>query len=196
MTGGGEPRGWRCFVAVPVSDDLRAHLSAAVERWRDELDARWTDPATWHATLDFVASIPPERVEELRASLADALTSHESFTITAGGLGAFPSERRARVLYYRIQDESRRLERLAAAATAATSRVVGARERAPFRGHLTLARLRYPHRLDGWLRGQESPTSTFEATEAYLMRSHLGGGPARYEVLGRFPLQRIGHEAA
>ncbi len=48
---------WRCFVAVPIGEDLRADLLATAEAWRGSEDLRWTDPDTWHVTLAFLGGI-------------------------------------------------------------------------------------------------------------------------------------------
>src|SRR5690606_41239744 len=64
------------------------------------------------------------------------------------------------------------------AATAGSGEPVGDR---PFRGHLTLARVRRGGSARGLL-GEELDR-TFAVREVALVRSHLGAGPARYEVL-------------
>ena len=56
---------------------------------------------------------------------------------------------------------------------------------APFRGHITLAR------LDGRSKPplSELPERRWPVATFALVRSHLGGGPARYETVATWPLQ-------
>ena len=59
----------------------------------------------------------------------------------------------------------------------------------PFRGHVTLARSRgEPVDLRPFLSGSEAPAGTIALDRLELLRSHLGGGPARYEQLASTPV--------
>lgn len=180
--------GWRCFVAVPISERLRAELKEAVDAWRERPEAddlRWTDPAGWHLTLAFLGSTDPEGVPEIRDALARAVDEQPAFELTAGGLGAFPSARRARVAWYGIADAERRLAGLAARVRRELDIEAG-----PFRPHVTLGRARDERGVDlrGWLLGTEAPIGRVVVDRVELMRSHIGRGPARYETLAAVPL--------
>ncbi len=185
-----QPAMWRCFVAVPLPDDVRDVLAEAVGPWRAELDARWTEAHSWHTTLHFVGWVAPERIPALTASLAADLAGEASFMAATHGLGAFPSPSRATVLVCLLADPLRRLQRLARLASGAVRSVLGdvGEEHRRFRPHVTLARLRRPTPLGDWLRGHAAPAATLPVAETCLMRSRLGGHPARYDVIARFPL--------
>ena len=182
---------WRCFVGVPIGEPLFGELRVAAEALRatasagtDEL--RWIDPGEWHLTLAFMGPTDAEDVPRLVAALAGVATNHAPFSIPTGGLGAFPSRRDLRILWYGLADRSRRLAELAIAVRIA----VGAETASPFRAHLTLARARGD-------RGVAVPAATWKVPmpagqlavdQVVLYRSHLGAGPARYEILGTAPL--------
>ena len=189
MTITAEPM-WRCFVAIPLPGDVREVLERAVAPWRAELDARWTEPGDWHTTLHFVGSVAPDRIPALSASLAADLAAEAPFAAAIDGLGAFPSVARATVPVCLLSDPLRRLQRLARIASGAVTSVLGhaGQERRRFRPHVTLARLRRPMSVADWLRARSAPTAAVSVREACLMRSGLGGHPARYDVVARFPL--------
>lgn len=182
-------RPWRCFVAVALPDGLRRELGEWVAGIRRDgtLDAdwRWADPEAWHITLAFLGATPPEAVPGIAERLAVDLAGRGGFSLTSGGIGAFPGRSHARVLWYGVQDADRQLAALAGIVRAST----GTDEGAPFRPHVTLARARDRH-------GTPLPPLPVEALPAghvpvaavALMRSHLGGGPARYETLGQVRL--------
>lgn len=91
---------WRCFVAVPINDVLRASLRASVAVWRERPDLtnlRWTDPDAWHLTLAFIGDVDASRIPHLRAALAQATLPHGPIRRATGGVGAFPSFAHARV---------------------------------------------------------------------------------------------------
>lgn len=184
-------RPWRLFIAVPIGEELRAELAAAVERLRDadpERDAafRWTDPHGWHVTLAFLGATPPDAVPRIAEAMRSAATRTGPFRVWTGGLGAFPSPRRARVVWYRVLDPERLLESLARAAR----RELAIEDGAPFRAHLTLARTRAERGapLDEGLLAAELPQGEILVDRLVLYRSHLGGGPATYESLAEVPL--------
>ena len=179
---------WRCFVGVPVGEDLRAVLSAHVAGWRADLDARWTDRAGWHCSLRFLGGIEPVVAQRFATALRDALRHEPRFVAATGPLDAFPSRGRARVLFYAVADPDGALTRLAGAVAMATGGSLSEAGSGGFRGHVTLARLRRPQRLTEWLASHAAPPGRLDVTEACLMRSRLGTGPARYERISCAPL--------
>ncbi len=193
-TRGGAPsegESWRCFVAVPITEYLRAALTDAVDGWRDDpevADLRWTDPGGWHITLAFLGSMPAAQVGPMEATLAPAVTRLPRFELAGGGLGAFPSANRARVLWYGLTDPGRRLAELARLVRRGLALE---EDRTQFRPHLTLARSR--DRFGGpplteWLERQAAPSAQVPVEQVIMFRSRLGRGPARYEPLFSLPL--------
>ncbi len=175
---------WRCFVAVPIGDELREAVracSAALQARPGADDWRWTDAGAWHVTLVFMGATDPARIRGLSAAMSAAARGVEPFTVEAGGLGAFSSRSRARVLWYGIADPDGRLRRLARA----VQRAVGIETDSRFRGHLTLARLRSGHEADATDLLGDAPASVrpLVVERVVLYRSHLGRGPAHYEEL-------------
>jgi len=181
---------WRCFVGVPIGEPLRDELRTAVSGLRDGTaaadDLRWTDPEAWHLTLAFLGPTAASEVPRLAQAIVDVAGEHAPFSIGTGGLGAFPSRRDVRILWYGLADRSRRLAELAVAVRLA----VGCETSSPFRAHLTLARAKGD-------RGVAVPAGTWKTLmplgqvaieELILYRSHLGPGPARYEALAAAPL--------
>lgn len=172
---------WRCFVGVPLGEELRRALGTLVDRWRDEPDfagLRWTDPDSWHVTLAFLGSVEVDRMGTLGATLREVAAVHAPMRLPTGGLGGFPRDRKARVLWYGILDPDRALGDLARGLNVALG--VDAAE---FRPHVTLARARREPVSVRALAERPSPEGPLDVDHVDLMRSHLGRGPARYERL-------------
>jgi len=180
---------WRCFVAVPLPEGLRSDLTDVVSAWRGEpaaSDLRWTDPAGWHLTLAFLGWIDAELSEDVLARLIVPARSAGPADLTAGGLGAFPSPRRARVLWYGIADERATASTLAEGIRRALAPIVPrVEDGSPFRPHVTLARARAERGADlsAWIAGRAVPSGVVPLERVILYRSHLGRGPAQYEPL-------------
>lgn len=179
---------WRCFVAIPIGDALRDELRIAVERWRrteNPAGLRWTDPQGWHLTLAFLGSIDATAVPAVVERLATVAEAHVATRSTTGGLGAFPTSGRARIVWYGVEDHDGRLARLAADVAG----TLGLDASWPFRPHITLARARrQPVDLRPWLASASAPAGVLTTDRIQLMRSHTGRDPARYETLASFKL--------
>ena len=174
---------WRCFVAVPIGARLRTELARAVSAWRDDpllAGLRWTDPDAWHVTLAFLGWTAPAEVERIVSAIRAVAEGAGPSSVPTGGVGAFPSPGRARVLWYGIEDPAGAVASLAAG----LHRALAMDPSQAFSAHLTLARARRdPLNLRDAIDGLVAPTGTLAVEEIRLMRSHLGGGPARYEML-------------
>jgi RNA 2',3'-cyclic 3'-phosphodiesterase len=184
---------WRCFVAVPIGESLRRDLTVAVERWRTRPDLaglRWTDPAGWHVTLAFLGAVDPDHVGELEAAVRAVAVDSQPAVLRTAGVGGFPSARRARVAWYGIADPDGHLAEIAHRLRTALALDTSA----PFRPHLTLARAKgAPIDLSLWREEAAEPVGTLDVPGLDLMRSHLGRGPARYEIITSTPLGAAAH---
>jgi len=181
---------WRCFVAVPLPDGLRSDLADVVSAWRREPlshDLRWTDAAGWHLTLAFLGWIDAGLSDEILRSLVAPVREARPVELAGGGLGAFPSPRRARVLWYGMTDAAGAARSLAARISDALAPIAPrVEEGSPFRPHVTLARARAERGIDlsAWIAGRAVPSGVVPLERVILYRSHLGRGPAQCEPLG------------
>lgn len=183
---------WRCFVAVPIGDELRASLAEYVAElrqlpWAGEW--RWTDPAGWHITLAFLGPIPPASVPNIAASLNAVAARHAPFTPSLSGLGTFPSMRRARILLMGIDDPEGRLADLAADLRS----VFRVDEDSPFRGHITIGRNRPNRAMRVVPPDLPSPRAMWlKIGSVALVRSRLGQAARAYETLDQSDLDARG----
>jgi RNA 2',3'-cyclic 3'-phosphodiesterase len=182
----------RLFIAADLPPDLLEdlHESLAPLRARPEFaSARWTVPANQHVTLKFLGWVDSELVDGVVTTLESVASSHEPSTLTIAGLGVFPSERRARVLWVGLEDPAGLLAALAADLEPALAPLGFEAEKRAFTPHLTLARFKPPASIVGVL--SEEPRvaeKSFDVDHLALYRSHLHPKGASYEVLGTIPL--------
>jgi len=173
---------WRCFVAVPIDEDVRLALAAAAVPWHAYRGLRWVPDASWHLTLAFLGSVEASAVDGVRATIADVARRNEPMRLRGRGLGAFPSAARARVVWYGVDDRAGRL----AAIAGDLGTGLGLEDNAPYKAHITMARaLRGSADVRGWLAAASAsaPALALTVGRLELMRSHLGSGTPRYERL-------------
>jgi 2'-5' RNA ligase len=185
-----EPRPLRLFVAVDVPDDVRDALAAAVAPLREQIvGARWTPPENWHMTLKFLGSAPPGSLDRVVNAVREAADEHRAFRARLGGLGAFPSPQRARVVWAGVEDRGGELGALARSVDRSLGALGFPAEERPFAAHLTLARLKQQASLPPELLAADVTSRPFRVGMVRLYRSHLQRPVARYEILRELPLR-------
>jgi RNA 2',3'-cyclic 3'-phosphodiesterase len=181
-----EAKPLRLFAAVEIPEEIRVSLAEAVTPVRERFPkARWVPIQNQHVTVKFLGSTYPRLVEWVTGSISTVAVRHAPFPTRVEGLGAFPSGRKARVLWAGLDDGDGRLERLAAALDEALAREF-AQEKRAFTPHLTVARFDPPVGL-----GPLEPafaSEPFEIDRIVLFRSHLRRPAPLYEPLGIYPL--------
>ncbi len=187
-------RSLRLFVALAPPEPIRRRLLALQAELRRAAGAaaaevRWVAPENVHLTLQFLGGVPEERRAAVEAALTAAAAATPPFHLDVHGAGAFPSGRRARVLWAGVGGE---LEVLGGLATDLGRRLAAlgyASETRPFAAHLTLGRARDPRGVPGLAaalaRCAEGPSARWAVEEAVLFRSHLSPHGPRYEALAR-----------
>jgi 2'-5' RNA ligase len=110
--------------------------------------------------------------------------------VQLGTAGAFPSERRGRVLWLGVSEGDALLAQLAAAVGALLAPVGHPPEARPYHAHLTLARLKAPADLRPVVAalGSTPVGRAWTAEEVVLFRSKPGRGGSEYTARARFPL--------
>lgn len=186
----GESKTLRLFVAVDLPADVRDSLAEAVGPLRKDFPkARWVPPQNWHMTLKFLGSTSAHLLDRVSAAVADVAAASASFDTHLADLGAFPNERRGRVLWAGLADPEGRLAALARAMDDALEPEFEADKRG-FTAHLTIARFDPLVPLGPMLASIEVPHVGFLVDRVALYRSHLRRPAPYYESLGRFPLGR------
>jgi 2'-5' RNA ligase len=104
-------------------------------------------------------------------------------------LGAFPRVNRARILWLGVSDGADRLVALAEKVEAASRRAGFAAESRPFKPHLTLSRIEPPRAVSDIVSRHAPIRASMTADRVSLIRSVLGGGPAKYEIVEDFLLR-------
>ncbi len=184
----------RLFFAVPMSPHVREAVRDAIGAF-PVLDPpwRWISPENYHITVKFLGEVAGDVTPSLHDAAVRVAARVAPFRISFSRFGGFPSLARPRVIFFAVSDGADRLDELASLVDREMEHNGFARERRPFRAHLTLARI--TRRLSPGLREAlesvpQLPAATSQAVDRFvLMCSHLSRAGARYEEIGTFSLE-------
>jgi len=139
----------RIFIAVDISSEARRRVSDYIETLRKEfsnLRVGWEKAEKLHLTMKFLGDTSDERLEKLSEAVANTAREISNFKLRISETGVFPSPRNARILWLGLQDEKQSLQKLNEILESECEAVGFAREKRSFKAHLTIARLREPHK--------------------------------------------------
>lgn len=181
--------GERMFLAVELDDTIRHALATRLEASLDGelLPGRPVRPENWHITLRFLGTTTERQRDQLLAHLDQHLVV-APFRVRFRGLGAFPRELKASVLWLGIGGEIEPLQKMAAICEVAAQEAGFEPEGRPFHPHLTLSRIRPPVEVRRLVDRVEPFGVICDVTAVTLYRSLLGRGPVQYEVVDRVAL--------
>ncbi|MGH2730467.1 MAG: RNA 2',3'-cyclic phosphodiesterase [Actinomycetota bacterium] len=178
----------RLFVAARVPAEHLEEVEDALGGFKQGLQgARWVDLPNQHVTLKFLGSTFSDRLKAVAEVCKLVAGTHVASQASLTDLGAFPSLKRARVLWVGLNDPGELLRGLADDLADSFEPLGYAAEKRPYTPHLTLARFTSPARIEGLLPVLPR-LNPFPIDRIELMRSRLARGGARYEVLQSFPL--------
>lgn len=149
---------------------------------------RWTRQENLHITLQFLEEVDAFDVEKLIKNVRNELKSALSFFLELGELELFPTACKPRIISLSVGPE----EILAQLAKKIGSGILQTHypiETRPFRGHLTLGRIKETHPTNISLNNIKLPL--FDKTqikEVILFRSEPSKESSRYTEMARFIL--------
>ncbi len=133
----------RCFVAVPVSEDVRqAATQLQRELEQEGVRAKWVEGENLHLTLRFLGEIPESQASCLGQQLESLGEKMVPFWVQIGGLGTFPPRGRPRVIWAGVPAGAAELEALAREVNRIAVQVGLPGEERPWHAHLTLGRVK------------------------------------------------------
>jgi len=178
----------RAFLAVvpasPALDDVARRLASLREA---EPDLRWLPREQWHLTLQFLGVV--DDAEAVANAVGTAVAPVPQFSAELAGGGAFPSPRRASVLWIGVH-EPEPLVRLAGAIEDATAELGYRAEERVHHLHVTVARARRPQSVRGLVDelGGMGAGPAWTVADVALVASDTRPEGAVYREWGRRPL--------
>ncbi len=132
----------RSFIAIELPQTIQQQLEkiiAALKGPHAQV-VRWVPVNNIHLTIKFLGDVSPLNMDLLKNLLKAEVSRQPPFSFTVGGLGAFPSPKRPRVIWVGVIAPPQ-LKQLVHQVEFETSKLGYANEERPFSPHLTLGRI-------------------------------------------------------
>ncbi len=174
----------RVFISIPIPDP--SPLGCMTSELKGIKGVRISPENQIHLTLKFIGDIDSGKIPKISEAVRKAVQGEKPFEIVLKGVGAFPKEKNARVIWVGAEpaDILRRI-----------SDRIGANlggipfDQKPFKSHITVGRCSDPRDVSGFLEGyREKEFLRFGCGEILVMRSELLRTGAKHSVLERISL--------
>jgi len=178
----------RLFLAVFPPPEAQALAHDLIEQLRAPRDGvSWVRRENLHVTLRFLGDVDADEATRAEDAAREAAKGAAPFGALLGPPGAFPSAKKARVLWLGLLEGVEPMTRLANALEAALVARGFESEGRDYTPHLTLARVKEPgadwtSRLVAAPSLRDEPGARFTVTRIDVVESDLGPGGARYRV--------------
>ena len=133
----------RAFIALELPDQARLDIAAVQNDLTSAgLKLRWVKPQNIHLTLKFLGDVDRAKITDICDSITSVACQHQSFNLQPKGLGCFPGVKNPRVIWTGVSGTLDALKTLQADVEKTLIPHGFKAERRPFRGHLTIARVK------------------------------------------------------
>lgn len=182
----------RIFIAVDISDEARRKVFDYIETLRNEfprLRVGWEKKEKLHLTLKFLGETNEKQLIELTEIVRKTAAQFSGFELQIAETGVFPGLKNPRILWLGVKDATDSLSKISEFLEIKCERIGFKREKRKFKPHLTLARLREPHKSTEIAKKHleyEFEPSRFEASEIVIYESKLLPSGSVYEPISKF----------
>jgi 2'-5' RNA ligase len=178
----------RTFVAVFPPPEVREALFRAARDLPTSEDFRLVGQEKIHLTLKFMGDVAENELDKVKRSLEPIRERYGPFEVSTSRLGAFPSDRKARILWVGIEEGEEHLRTVAEDVENLLEPAGFEREARPYLPHLTLGRARTRRtKLDST--ETSPPALRFTVSGVDLVESAPGKNGVNYSILATYPFE-------
>ncbi len=176
----------RIFIGISLSDEARRYATSVIDKLSVFLkDVRWVRPDNLHITIKFIGWCDQSFVPDI-VRVMEKCSTFLPAKISVGGVGGFPSQDRAKVIWVGTKDPEGKIENMFRLVDSELARMGIKREMRRFHPHITIGRatakaVNIPE-LD--IDKGKLPVE-FDVKDIVLFRSELKSTGAEYSILHR-----------
>ena len=173
----------RAFIALRIPENILSSINKIQEDLKQYmLPVRWVRPENIHLTLKFFGNISESDAEIIGIAMGDCADGCSPLTLSAKGIGVFPSVARPRVIWAGFSGQISLLLSFQDALEKRLEESGFKKEERPFKGHLTIGRFKdrvnSERLIEAIRKHKDFNTDLFIAGEIILFKSdRLPAGP-------------------
>jgi len=186
----------RTFIAFKLPENIISSIRKIQEDIKSyAFKVRWVNPENIHLTLKFLGNISATDIEKVSESIINTVNGHAPISLTVKGAGVFPCIKRPRVIWVGITGEIEKLAGIQKDIEENLEKLGFPREKRPFRGHLTLGRIKGkidPKKLlDAMKKFERFESELFIADKVFLFKSDLNSTGSVYTEIKSISLNKF-----
>lgn len=175
----------RLFIAIDLPEavkDLLAETAVHMSQNSPNRAVRWVTREQMHLTLRFLGDTAVAQLPSLQNELTQLAARHQPFQLRLQSLGAFPNQKRPRVVWAGLAGDLAPLRKMQAELEDRVVALGWEREKRPFSPHLTLGRVKDAGQVRRLNWEVALVEVGFEVTAVQLVQSELRPSGAVYTV--------------
>lgn len=174
----------RLFFGLGLDPKTREYVKEVTKELSLRIEGvRWIPGENLHVTLKFLGSCEAEKVPGLRELMEEAAVDLP-LELEVGGVGGFPSQSSARVVWVGAEDVTGGIQRVYKSLDRGAQKIGVKREKRPYKPHITIGRARKkPVNIAEKVLKYEGTRLTLNVEEIILFHSELTSKGARYSVV-------------
>ncbi len=102
----------RLFIGIPLEEKLLNEINNLCKKFKNLRKTRFVNKENFHITLKFIGETDEENIKPIINAMENAFANEENFFITTNRVSAFPSEKRAKVIWFNIDKNFERVKEL------------------------------------------------------------------------------------
>jgi len=135
----------RIFIAINFPDDLKKRILDVQNKLKKfDWPIRWVGESNFELCLKFLGRVEDKDLERLKKIVGEIVSRCQPFTIEFNDLIVFPNLNRPRIIAVKVLDNNQLLGLASELSSRIGQENIGQRDDKPFRGHITLGRVKNP----------------------------------------------------
>lgn len=176
----------RIFIGISLSDEARQYAVSVIDRLSVSVkNVRWVRPDNLHITVKFIGWCDQSLVPDI-VKVMEECSSLLPAKISVGGVGGFPSQDRAKVIWVGAKDLEGKIQRMFSLVDSKLTKMGIKREARKYHPHITIGRASTTavHIPPIGVHEQEL-SIVFDVDDIVLFQSELKSTGAEYSILQR-----------
>lgn len=133
----------RAFIAIELPLKIKDAISKIQVKLKTTLPKiSWVKPINLHLTLKFLGEIPSKKLDDINQIISEITQPTTGFGIKLETIGVFPNTAEARIIWIGTEEVPETLKQIIGQLETKLGEYGIAKEKRPFRAHITLGRLR------------------------------------------------------